>query len=139
MQNYYGEMMPLRILDEIKFWKRQEAEHTVVIRQIVKDLEEEYVEALKKWEESFAEIEARSIRYIETVIRAGGNINSQVYQGIVLLIQHAYFQSKQFLKLLHQLISESKAVSNNSVAIVVINHIRRESEYFIGIAQTVVY
>ena len=29
--------------------------------------------------------------------------------------------------------SESEAVKNNDIAIVAINHIRRESEYFIGI------
>lgn len=33
MQFYYGQQMPLRILDEAEFWKNQEEEHTVVIRE----------------------------------------------------------------------------------------------------------
>jgi len=35
MQFYYGHQMPLRILDEAEFWKRQEEEHTIVIRELV--------------------------------------------------------------------------------------------------------
>ena len=50
MQFYYGEQMPLRVLDEAEFWKRQESEHTVVIREAFDDLEASCVEALKKWE-----------------------------------------------------------------------------------------
>jgi hypothetical protein len=34
MQFYYGQQMPLRILDEAEFWKHQEEEHTVVIREL---------------------------------------------------------------------------------------------------------
>jgi len=48
MQFYYGNQMPLRVLDEAEFWKHQEEEHTVVIRELVKDLEQKYVEALKE-------------------------------------------------------------------------------------------
>ena len=50
MQFYYGSQMPLRVLDECEFWKLQEAEHTVVIRQAVPNLEERYVNDLKQWE-----------------------------------------------------------------------------------------
>nr|WP_027417925.1 DUF2935 domain-containing protein [Aneurinibacillus terranovensis] len=45
MQFYYGDKMPLRILDEIEFWKQQEAEHTVVIRELVSNLEGEFRES----------------------------------------------------------------------------------------------
>lgn len=38
MQFYYGNQMPLRVLDECEFWKHQEEEHTVVIRELVKKI-----------------------------------------------------------------------------------------------------
>lgn len=38
MQFYYGNQMPLRVLDECEFWKHQE-EHTVANRKLVKNLE----------------------------------------------------------------------------------------------------
>lgn len=46
MQFYYGQQMPLRILDEAEFWKHQEEEHTVVISELVPDLEQPFVDAL---------------------------------------------------------------------------------------------
>lgn len=49
MQFYYGQQMPLRVLDEAEFWKMQESEHTVVIREALTNLENQYVEALKQW------------------------------------------------------------------------------------------
>ncbi|MFT9485911.1 MAG: DUF2935 domain-containing protein [Tepidibacillus sp.] len=85
MQFYYGDMMPLRILDEAEFWKRQEAEHTVVIRQIAPGLESQYIEALRKWEESFAETEEKVVEYVETVVRSGPNIPPQTHQEIMQL------------------------------------------------------
>jgi Domain of unknown function (DUF2935) len=54
-QFYYGGQMPLRILDEAEFWNHQEEEHTVVIRELVTNLEEEYVDALHEWEKALGD------------------------------------------------------------------------------------
>ncbi|KXG43531.1 DUF2935 domain-containing protein [Tepidibacillus decaturensis] len=136
MQFYYGDMMPLRILDEAEFWKRQETEHTVVIRQIAPGLELQYIEALRKWEESFAETEGKVVKYVETVVRSGPNIPPQTHQEIMQLIHFSQNQSQQFVMLLNQLLTNSKAIADNQIAITVINHIRRESEYYIGIVHS---
>ncbi|MGO1370108.1 MAG: DUF2935 domain-containing protein, partial [Senegalia sp. (in: firmicutes)] len=48
-------------------------------------------------------------------------------------IEFSINQSLSFVEYLNILVAESKAVSNNEIAVVVINHIRRESEYLIGI------
>ncbi|KAF1084483.1 hypothetical protein SPSYN_02261 [Sporotomaculum syntrophicum] len=37
------------MLDETEFWKRQEAEHTVVILQTVPNLKAHYVQLLQEW------------------------------------------------------------------------------------------
>lgn len=80
MQYYYGNQMPLRVLDEADFWKHQEAEHTVVIRELVKNLEQEYVNTLKEWERAFTETHQLVVRYIETVNRSMGQITPALYQ-----------------------------------------------------------
>lgn len=67
MHYYYGNQMPLRVLDEAEFWKHQEEEHTIVIRELVRNLEQKYVEALQEWENAFSKAHHRVIRYIETV------------------------------------------------------------------------
>jgi hypothetical protein len=55
------------------------------------------------------------------------------------LISYCLQQSLDFIKLCQQIKTESAAVSKNSTAKVVLNHIIRESEYFVGIAQALLY
>ncbi|RAK19151.1 protein of unknown function (DUF2935) [Anoxybacillus vitaminiphilus] len=139
MQFYYGEQMPLRMLDEAEFWKHQEEEHTVVIRELVAGLEEPFVEALKKWEEVLSATHQQVVRYIESLIRSSYYIPAQLYQQVLQLISYCLQQSLDFIKLCQQIKTESEAVSKNPTAKVVLNHIIRESEYFVGIAQTLLY
>lgn len=139
MQFYYGQQMPLRILDEAEFWKHQEEEHTVVIRELVKELEPEFVDALKKWEAALAETHQQVVRYIETVIRSGANVTNELHQHVIQLISYCLQESLSFIRLCEQIKNESAAVSDNPTAKVVLVHIIRESEYFTGIAQALLY
>ncbi|MCA1030871.1 DUF2935 domain-containing protein [Bacillus timonensis] len=139
MQFYYGQQMPLRILDEAEFWKQQEEEHTVVIRELVKDLEKEYVEQLKKWEEVLAETHQKIVRFIESVIRSGSYISPPLHQEVLKLISYCLKQSLEFIKLCNLLKAHSQPITTNPTAKVVLDHIIRESEYFVGIAQTLLY
>ncbi|MBA2876658.1 DUF2935 domain-containing protein [Thermaerobacillus caldiproteolyticus] len=139
MQFYYGQQMPLRILDEAEFWKHQEEEHTVVIRELVAGLEEPYVETLKKWEEVLSATHQQVVRYIESVTRAGYYLPDQLCNQVLQLVSYCLQQSLEFIKLCQQLKNESAAVSKNPTAKVVLNHIIRESEYFVGIAQVLLY
>src|SRR5690606_35229877 len=127
------------ILDEGEFWKHQEAEHTDVIRALVPNLEKPFVDALMSWEQALSRTQATFVRYIETVVRAGQHLNPQFYDQVLQLVQFALQESQQFILLLNQLGTESEALKSNPTAITVLNHIRRESEYFIGIAQTLLY
>lgn len=139
MQFYYGEKTALRVLDEAEFWKLQESEHTVVIRELVPNLEPRFIEALKHWEQALSQTQALVRRYIETYIRSGQVLTPMFNQQVLELIQYCLRQSHHFIGLLNELGSESKALSSNPTAIAVLNHIRRESEYFIGVAQTILY
>lgn len=139
MQYYYGDKMPLRILDEAEFWKHQEAEHTIVIRELVPNLEPQSKEALRKWEQAFSQTHALVVRYMETLVRAGHHLSPAFYHQLLELVQYCLRQSEQFIWFLNQLAAYSAPIKNNTIAITVLNHIRRESEYFIGIAQTILY
>ncbi|OEH94057.1 DUF2935 domain-containing protein [Bacillus solimangrovi] len=139
MQFYYGHQMPLRILDEAEFWKQQEVEHTVVIRELIPVLEEKYVNALLKWEEALSKTHQKVIRYIETVNRSAYYIPQQLLQSVLQLTHYCLQQSLDFIKLCQQIKTESAAVSKNSTAKVVLDHIIRESEYFVGISQALLY
>lgn len=133
MQFYYGEKIFYRVLDEAEFWKLQESEHTVVIRKIVPDLEDEYVKQLQNWELVLSQTQATAVRYMEAVVRSGSYIGPQLQQQIMQFINLCIRQSQEFISFLNLISSRSSAIQGNPVAITVIDHIRRESEYFIGI------
>lgn len=139
MQFYYGNQMPLRILDEAEFWKHQEEEHTVVIRELVPDLEQIFVNALKQWEEALTQTHQQVIRYLESLIRTGSYLQEELYQHVIQLVLFCLQQSLSFIQLCQQIKTQSAAIRNNQTAKVVLNHIIRESEYFTGIAQTLLY
>lgn len=134
MQYYYGDKMFLRVLDEAEFWKQQESEHTVVIRNIVPGLEEEYAKQLQNWELAFSQTQANAEKYMEAAIRSGSSVSPQLSRQIMEFINFCIYQSQEFVQFLNLLSSRSVVVRDNPVALIVINHIRRESEYFIGIA-----
>lgn len=132
MRFIYGEMNVLRALEEAEFWKRQESEHTVVIQEVVPDLEEEYVDKLIEYKEIFDSTEARITQYIENIVNSQ-NISPRIYEDNIQLINLAIKQSQVFINFLSMLLRESDPVVNDPISTTVINHIRRESEYFIGI------
>lgn len=135
MQFYYGPQMPLRILDEAEFWKHQEEEHTVVIRELLPDLENKYVDALKTWENALAETHQKIVQFIEALSRSGNYIPAVLYQEVLKLTEFCFKQSNDFIALCRQIKEQSKAVEGNPIAVAVLDHIIRESEYFIGIAR----
>ncbi len=139
MQFYYGSQMPLRVLDEAEFWKEQESEHTVVMRELVKNLESEYVDALKRWEEVLNTTHQHVKRFIESVVRSNYNISPALYKQVLDLVTFCLQESVAFIQFCKQVKNESAAVKDNPTAKVVIDHIVDESEYFIGIAQTILY
>jgi len=135
MRFYYGPQMPLRILDEAEFWKLQEEEHTVVIRELVKGLEKEYREALSMWEEALSKTHQQVVSFTESVVRSGYYVPHLLLQQVLHLVRFCLKQSEDFIELCRQIKVNSKVVSGNPTAKVVLDHIIRESEYFIGIAR----
>lgn len=138
MQFYYGQQMPLRILDEAEFWKMQEKEHTVVIRSLLVDLERNYVDALKEWEQALGKTHQIVVSYVETVVR-NTMVYEQLQQQVIQLVTYCLDESMKFIELCRQIKVNSAAAKDNIIAQTVLDHIIRESEYFIGIARTILY
>ena len=133
MRFFYGDKNILRALEEAEFWKQQEAEHTDVIMEVVPDLEDEYVDKLEEYKEIFNSTRARIVQYMEAAVNCQYNLSPEMYQNIVNIINLSIRQSQVFVDFLGMLLRDSEAVKNNPAAVTVVNHIRRESEYFIGI------
>ena len=133
MRFFYGDKNILRALEEAEFWKQQEAEHTEVIMEVVPDLEDEYVDKLEGYKEIFNSTRARIVQYMEAAVNCQYNLSPEMYQNIVNIINLSIRQSQVFVDFLGMLLRDSEAVKNNPGAVTVVNHIRREAEYFIGI------
>lgn len=138
MQFYYGDQNYLRVLDEVEFWKRQEAEHTTVIKEVIVNLDAMALNQLQAFELEFNQTQQKAVQLIETVIRSQGQIDQVMTQHSKDFIRYALDESEQFVLYLNQLMT-TDPVAQNLVGKVVLNHIIRESEYFIGIAQTILY
>lgn len=138
MQFYYGQQMPLRVLDEAEFWKQQESEHTVVIREAFGDLEEGYVDALKQWEQVLTATQQKVTSFIETVIRSP-HMHQQLYQQVIQLVSYCLEESMHFIQFIRQIKADSRAAKDHPIAQTILNHIIQESEYFIGIARVILY
>jgi len=67
--------------------KRQEAEHTVVIRKIVQDLEEKFTEKLDEYQKILSATEATILQYIETLNRSGYVILLNWYKKLQILLK----------------------------------------------------
>lgn len=134
MQYCYGDCTLIRALDEAEFWKRQEMEHTVVIRVVAPDLEPQYIQALCNWGDVFEQTEGNVIRYLEPAVRCGGKIGPEMQRDILKFLECMVKQSEKFVILLDQ-IDKTSAVANNPTAMTVVHHIRRESDYFIGVME----
>lgn len=138
VQFYYGRQMPLRILDECEFWKLQEEEHTVVIREALENLEEEFIKSLEAWEQALSKTHDTVISYIESVNRSQ-YVYGELYNQVIQLVRHCLDESNRFIELCRQIKNNSRAAKNNPFAKTLLAHIIRESEYFTGISRVILY
>jgi hypothetical protein len=97
------------------------------------------VERLKEWEAALRRTHQYVVRFIESVIRSAGMYSPALYQQVLQLVAHCLEQSQQFIRFLNRMMQESRVIQSSLIAMTIMKHIIRESEYFIGIAQTILY
>jgi Fe-Mn family superoxide dismutase len=132
----YGHLLPLRILEEVRFWKEQEKEHTIVIRALIPDLEPAYVQWFAEWEAIFENSERVANQLLKQVLPGTQPPAPYIIRCIEQLVAAACAQSREFIRQLYVLLEQSTAVQSVPLAKVVILHFIRESEYFLGVLET---
>ncbi|GAC42242.1 Fe-Mn family superoxide dismutase [Paenibacillus popilliae] len=133
MEYIYGSLMPVRVLEEIVFWKKQEREHVEVILAIVPQLEPEYVQVLREWEHVFTKTEEAASAWLQFILSQGGSPPSEMMHQIELLLKASVYQSGQFVKQLETMKQYSRAVQSVPLAPIVFDHIASESVYFLNV------
>lgn len=131
----YGPLMPVRILEEIIFWKTQENEHTAVIQAIIPQLEEPYVKLLNEWAIVFGATEEAARQLLNTVLKTSTPSIRVPGSPTEQLLRISCNQSHQFIRHLYAVMAESDAAKLQALSGTVILHIIRESEYFLGVLE----
>jgi len=137
MQYYYGEQNILRALDEAEFWKHQEAEHAGLIPLVTPNLEVQYVQRLEQLGIDLHQMNAEATKYIASITRSQGMVSYELSAQMLNFVQRCVEQSTHFVEFMTALLRHSQAVHSNPSSQEVINHMIRESQYFIGIDQLI--
>ncbi|WP_379127687.1 Fe-Mn family superoxide dismutase [Paenibacillus sp. sgz500958] len=135
----YGPLMPLRILEEIVFWKTQEKEHTAVIKALLPNLEEPYVKLLEKWAIVFGATEDAARVLLEAAINPSPPGNEVLLAETRQLLLISCNQSHEFIRQLYAMMEASAAVKAMPLAVTVLLHIIRESQYFLDVLEGLTY
>ncbi|AWB43348.1 superoxide dismutase [Paenibacillus sp. CAA11] len=133
----YGSYLPVRILEEIRFWKQQEREHVDVIKAIVPSLEPPYVKLLDEWAKVFGDTEEAADALLRHGIQQGiyAAPHPEFIRQTERLLAVSCRQSREWIRQLYILLEQSKAVQSIPLARVVLLHIIRESEYFLQVLE----
>ena len=137
MQYYYGEKNIQRALDEAAFWKHQEKEHAGLIPEVTPGLEPQYTQELEQFGVALGHMNAQAVKYIASITRSKGRVPRELRIQMLDFIKQCVEQSQDFTALMTKMLSESQAVHGHQPSQVVINHMIRESQYFIGIDQLI--
>ncbi len=134
MQSENEDRMPIRLLEEIVYWKTQELEHSVVLRSIIPELEPPYVQLLQDWENVFA----RTLEYAQhskDVAAAGQSLPSNWSAFLPKLVEDSLNQSREFSRQLQLFPEHSTAVVQAPDKSTVLAYIQRQPEYFNGVME----
>lgn len=133
----YGPYLPVRILEEIRFWKQQESEHTDVIKAIVPGLEPYYVQLLNDWKKVFDETTHAANQLLKYALSSQeAACDPKLIHQTERLLDTSFRQSQEFIRQLYYILECSEAAKSVPLANTVLLHIIRESEYFLGVLET---
>lgn len=132
----YGAKLPVRLLEEIRYWKHQERKHTGLIKAVVPELEPDYVKMLDQWAVVFSDTEKAADELLRHILRYDGPPSPQVLAQVEQLLRASCEQSREFIRQLHGLKENSEAVRKVPLASTVLHHVIRESEYFLNALET---
>ncbi|AWP29606.1 Fe-Mn family superoxide dismutase [Paenibacillus glucanolyticus] len=133
---HYGAKLPVRLLEEIRYWKHQERKHTGLIKAVVPDLEPVYVQMLDQWALVFADTEKVADELLRHILSNHAPPSPQVLAQVEQLLRASCEQSREFIRQLHGLKENSEAVQKVPLAGTIVHHVIRESEYFLNALET---
>lgn len=110
----YGDRLPLQLLDDLSASKTRELEHATAIRELIPELEPQYAQLLREWEQAFAQTR-NVLQLAKQDIRAANEYESRDPEQswrvrLPQLVQNSLFQSQAFSQHLQLLQAHSEAL-----------------------------
>lgn len=127
----YGSYMPLRLLEEIRSWKKREQAHTVVLRAIVPGWDPVFTRTLEEWKQVFADTEKCADWWLQARLEQPGRLPDNSDAQIGALLHASRAQSEAFIRQLQFYRTHSADDRTDPVSPVLIDHLMRESQYYL--------
>ena len=117
----YGHLMPLRMLEEIRFWKMKEKEHAAMIRELYPLLEPEYAHLMGQWESVFGHMENEAGQMVRTILHENKKSDRAQHDSVNALLNMAIHQSQEWIRHLYLLMERSPQILQNRNAPCIMN------------------
>ncbi len=128
MLDCYGPYMPLRVLEEVRGWKRLEKEHAAILRELVPTLEPALQRNLQEWEAVFEGTERCAELWLASRSRELDSSYPPLSDSqLDALLQAARAQSEGFIQHLQYMLERSTAVQVSAVAPVMLRYAQQSS------------
>ena len=133
MRSEYGNLLPLRTLEEISSWKRIEARHASLIPQDFPQLEEPYVKLMGEWAALFHRTNQRAFELLQQYPSRAYGAPSAILQQIEQLLLSSCYQTREYIQQLSYIKDTSPAIRQAAQPASIWDHALAESEHYLNI------
>lgn len=136
MLHIYGNLLPLRMLEEIWHWKHLESRHVQTVISAVPELEPAYVHHLQDWDHVFERTRYKAGELFnqlwEEQLEAEEQHALELGEELEQLLAAARRQSEEFVHHLSLLETRSRSLRHYPSAPDVLRHATEDSRYFLS-------
>ena len=133
MLTNYGPYLPVRVLEDICLWKRQESEHLDVLQAVAPSLELTFGKLLNEWAIVFSDTRSAADTLLHHMLDSRAQVpsNGELVRQIERLLAASIRQSQEWNRHLQAIASQSQVVNQTKPASLVLQHTIRESDYYL--------
>lgn len=129
-----GPYLPIRVLEEVRLWKRQEQGHSTIIKAVIPAIEPAYSHLLDEWSAVFGETEAAADSLLRHALEEEGQLkaDAELNRQTERLLAASFRQSQEWIRQLGAISKQSRAAVESPAAEAPLQRFIRDSEYFLG-------
>lgn len=109
MLTVYGSLMPLRILEEIVYWKTKERDAAAALQSAIPD--ESLRQTLFEWEPTLRQMASTANQWLEIIQRSNNDSNDYVLQQVDAIAHASIAQSTAFVRQLSNIVPSTNNIA----------------------------